>query len=127
LLIFQQYFNFLFFTSPCWLIVWAKTTILISHRPRIINRADWITVLNNASLELQSLVEDLRSGAAHASRSQPGDHRYRSYSILRESWNLVVIFIFSLLVLYSLSVFCSSLLIPLNYSHNDLRSCNIKS
>ncbi|MGL5076256.1 MAG: hypothetical protein ACRDBG_10555, partial [Waterburya sp.] len=44
----------------------GKTTILISHRPRIINRADWIAVLDNGSLQLQGSIEDLRS--------QPGDH-----------------------------------------------------
>jgi ABC-type transport system involved in cytochrome bd biosynthesis fused ATPase/permease subunit len=44
----------------------GKTTILISHRPRIINRADWIAVLENGSLQLQSSIEDLRS--------QEGDH-----------------------------------------------------
>ncbi|WP_375469215.1 peptidase domain-containing ABC transporter [uncultured Nostoc sp.] len=46
----------------------GKTTILISHRPRVINRADWIVVLNQGKLQIQGTVEDLRS--------QPGDHLY---------------------------------------------------
>jgi ATP-binding cassette, subfamily C, bacterial len=44
----------------------GKTTILISHRPKIINRADWIIVLENGSLKLQGSIEELRS--------QSGDH-----------------------------------------------------
>ena len=39
----------------------GKTTILISHRPRIVNRADWITVLDRGELQLQGSIEDLRS------------------------------------------------------------------
>ncbi|MEH2301069.1 peptidase domain-containing ABC transporter [Nostoc sp.] len=46
----------------------GKTTILISHRPRVINRADWIVLLNQGKLQIQGTVEDLRS--------QPGDHLY---------------------------------------------------
>ncbi|MEH2315045.1 MAG: peptidase domain-containing ABC transporter [Nostoc sp.] len=46
----------------------GKTTILISHRPRVINRANWIVVLNQGKLQIQGTVEDLRS--------QPGDHLY---------------------------------------------------
>ena len=44
----------------------GKTTILISHRPRIINRADRIAVLDRGQLTLQGSIEELRS--------QPGDH-----------------------------------------------------
>jgi ATP-binding cassette subfamily C protein len=44
----------------------GKTTILISHRPRVINRADWIVLLENGQLKLQGTLEDLRS--------LPGDH-----------------------------------------------------
>lgn len=44
----------------------GKTTILISHRPRVINRADWIVLLDQGQLKLQGSLEDLRSKA--------GDH-----------------------------------------------------
>ncbi|MEH1984033.1 MAG: peptidase domain-containing ABC transporter [Nostoc sp.] len=44
----------------------GKTTILISHRPRVISRADWIVLLNQGKLQIQGTVEDLRA--------QPGNH-----------------------------------------------------
>jgi ATP-binding cassette, subfamily C, bacterial len=44
----------------------GKTTILISHRPRVIERADWIVFLDQGKLKMQGTVEELRS--------QPGDH-----------------------------------------------------
>jgi ATP-binding cassette subfamily C protein len=44
----------------------GKTTILISHRPRIIGRADWIILLEQGRLKLQGSVEDLSL--------QAGDH-----------------------------------------------------
>ncbi|AVH70773.1 peptidase domain-containing ABC transporter [Nostoc sp. 'Lobaria pulmonaria (5183) cyanobiont'] len=44
----------------------GKTTILISHRPRVITRADWIVLLNQGKLQIQGTVEDLRV--------QPGNH-----------------------------------------------------
>ncbi|MEH1939358.1 MAG: peptidase domain-containing ABC transporter [Nostoc sp.] len=44
----------------------GKTTILISHRPRVITRADWIVLLNQGKLQIQGTVEDLRA--------QPGNH-----------------------------------------------------
>ncbi len=44
----------------------GKTTILISHRPRVINRADWLVLLDRGKLLLQGSLEDLRS--------KPGDH-----------------------------------------------------
>ncbi|MFB2973011.1 peptidase domain-containing ABC transporter [Aerosakkonema sp. BLCC-F183] len=44
----------------------GKTTILISHRPRVINRADWIVFLEEGKLKMQGCVEELRS--------LPGDH-----------------------------------------------------
>jgi ATP-binding cassette subfamily C protein len=44
----------------------GKTTIVISHRPRVINRADWIVLLDQGQLKLQGSLEDLRSKA--------GDH-----------------------------------------------------
>lgn len=39
----------------------GKTTILISHRPRVINRADWIIYLEKGKLKLQGSLEDLNS------------------------------------------------------------------
>ncbi|MEH2182003.1 peptidase domain-containing ABC transporter [Nostoc sp.] len=39
----------------------GKTTILISHRPRVITRADWIVLLNEGKLQIQGTVEDLRA------------------------------------------------------------------
>jgi ATP-binding cassette subfamily C protein len=44
----------------------GKTTILISHRPRVINRADWIVLLNQGKLQIQGTLEDLRT--------KPGNH-----------------------------------------------------
>lgn len=44
----------------------GKTTILISHRPRVIERADWIVLLDRGRLKLQGSLEDLRS--------KPGNH-----------------------------------------------------
>lgn len=44
----------------------GKTTILISHRPRVIERADWIVLLDQGKLKMQGSPEELRS--------QPGDH-----------------------------------------------------
>lgn len=39
----------------------GRTTILISHRPRVINRADWIVLLDQGKLKLQGSLEDLHS------------------------------------------------------------------
>ncbi|MGB3557876.1 MAG: ATP-binding cassette domain-containing protein, partial [Geitlerinemataceae cyanobacterium] len=44
----------------------GKTTLLISHRPRVINRADWIVVLDRGQLALQ--------GSPKLLREQPGPH-----------------------------------------------------
>ncbi|NWF62342.1 MAG: peptidase domain-containing ABC transporter [Fischerella sp.] len=44
----------------------GTTTILISHRPRVINRADWIVLLENGKLKMQGSLEELLS--------LPGDH-----------------------------------------------------
>ncbi|BAB76846.1 peptidase domain-containing ABC transporter [Anabaena sp. FACHB-709] len=41
----------------------GKTTILISHRPKVINRADWIVLLDQGRLKLQGSIEDLRTKA----------------------------------------------------------------
>jgi ATP-binding cassette, subfamily C, bacterial len=44
----------------------GKTTIMISHRPRVIQRADWIVLLEQGQLKLQGALADLRH--------QAGDH-----------------------------------------------------
>lgn len=44
----------------------GKTTILITHRPKVINRADWVVLLDQGRLKLQGTLEELRS--------KPGDH-----------------------------------------------------
>nr|MDJ0675731.1 ATP-binding cassette domain-containing protein [Calothrix sp. MO_167.B42] len=38
----------------------GKTTILITHRPRVVNRADWVVLLDQGKLEMQGSLEDLR-------------------------------------------------------------------
>lgn len=44
----------------------GKTTILISHRPRVINRADWIVLLDQGQVITQGRPDELRS--------LPGEH-----------------------------------------------------
>ncbi|MEM6520648.1 MAG: peptidase domain-containing ABC transporter [Cyanobacteria bacterium P01_C01_bin.70] len=44
----------------------GKTTLLISHRPRVIQRADWLVLLNNGQIQQQGTPETLRH--------QSGDH-----------------------------------------------------
>lgn len=44
----------------------GKTTILISHRPRVINQADWIVLLNQGKLQTTGSIDQLRS--------QSGEH-----------------------------------------------------
>jgi ATP-binding cassette, subfamily C, bacterial len=44
----------------------GKTTILISHRPKVINRADWIVLLEQGRLKLQGSVTELQA--------KTGDH-----------------------------------------------------
>ncbi|MBW4592286.1 MAG: peptidase domain-containing ABC transporter [Brasilonema angustatum HA4187-MV1] len=44
----------------------GKTTILITHRPKIVNRADWIVLLDQGKLKLQGSLEELYS--------KSGDH-----------------------------------------------------
>ncbi|MUG97505.1 ATP-binding cassette domain-containing protein [Scytonema sp. UIC 10036] len=39
----------------------GKTTIMITHRPRVINRADWVILLEQGKLKLQGSVEELLS------------------------------------------------------------------
>ncbi len=40
-----------------------KTTILISHRPQVISRADWIVFLEQGRLKMQGSLQDLRNKA----------------------------------------------------------------
>jgi ATP-binding cassette, subfamily C, bacterial len=44
----------------------GKTTILITHRPKVINRADWIVLIEQGKLKLQGSLKELHS--------KPGDH-----------------------------------------------------
>ncbi len=44
----------------------GKTTIIISHRPRVVERADWVIFLEKGDLKAQGTVEELRN--------QAGDH-----------------------------------------------------
>jgi ATP-binding cassette subfamily C protein len=44
----------------------GKTTIIISHRPRVIQRADWIVMLKGGRLHLQGSLQNLSC--------QPGEH-----------------------------------------------------
>lgn len=44
----------------------GKTTIMISHRPKVIGRADWIVLLQEGRLKIQ--------GTPEALRHQPGEH-----------------------------------------------------
>jgi len=44
----------------------GKTTILITHRPRVINQADWIIMLERGKLKLEGSLADLRT--------KPGEH-----------------------------------------------------
>jgi ATP-binding cassette, subfamily C, bacterial len=41
----------------------GKTTILISHRPKVINRADWIVLLEQGRLKMQGSLQDLYTKA----------------------------------------------------------------
>ncbi len=41
----------------------GKTMILISHRPSVIKRADWLVLLEEGRLQMQGSVEDLRTRA----------------------------------------------------------------
>ena len=50
-------------------LLWArrgKTTIIISHRPSAINRADWIVVLDEGRVKIQGSLDELRT--------QSGEH-----------------------------------------------------
>lgn len=44
----------------------GKTTIMISHRPKVIGRADWIVQIEEGRLKIQ--------GTSEALRDQPGEH-----------------------------------------------------
>jgi len=39
----------------------GKTTILITHRPSVINRADWVVFLEQGQLQIQGTLSDLYS------------------------------------------------------------------
>ncbi|WP_066380915.1 peptidase domain-containing ABC transporter [Anabaena sp. CA = ATCC 33047] len=39
----------------------GKTTILISHRPKVINRADWVVLLEQGKLQMQGSLDELRA------------------------------------------------------------------
>jgi ATP-binding cassette, subfamily C, bacterial len=39
----------------------GKTTILITHRPKIVNRAEWIVLLDQGKLKLQGTLKDFRA------------------------------------------------------------------
>ncbi|MDF5728212.1 MAG: peptidase domain-containing ABC transporter [Rhizonema sp. PD38] len=52
----------------------GKTTILISHRPRVINRAHWIVLLEQGKLKMQGNAEELRSRSVSEGDSQLGTH-----------------------------------------------------
>ena len=38
----------------------GQTTILISHRPKVVNRADWIVLLDQGKLKMQGSLNDMR-------------------------------------------------------------------
>jgi ATP-binding cassette subfamily C protein len=44
----------------------GKTTILISHRPQVINRVDWVILLDQGRLKMEGPLKDLRE--------LPGEH-----------------------------------------------------
>ncbi|MFM6099402.1 MAG: peptidase domain-containing ABC transporter [Dolichospermum sp.] len=44
----------------------GKTTILITHRPKVINRADWIVLIDQGKLKLEGSLKDLHT--------KSGDH-----------------------------------------------------
>lgn len=44
----------------------GKTTILITHRPKVVSLADWVILLDQGKLKIQGTLSDLRS--------QPGEH-----------------------------------------------------
>ncbi|MBD2385674.1 peptidase domain-containing ABC transporter [Cylindrospermum sp. FACHB-282] len=44
----------------------GKTTILITHRPSVVNRADWIVLIDKGQIKLQGTMETFLS--------QPGEH-----------------------------------------------------
>ncbi len=60
----------------------GKTTILISHRPKVIQRADWIVMLEKGQLKIQGTPENLSSVA--------GDHLDFLESIVTSNHSLVL-------------------------------------
>ncbi len=61
----------------------GKTTILISHRPKVIQRADWIVMLETGKLKIQGTPEDLQS--------LPGDHLDFLDDFVSSTKNLVLL------------------------------------
>jgi ATP-binding cassette subfamily B protein/ATP-binding cassette subfamily C protein len=50
----------------------GKTTLMITHRPSVIDRSDWVVLLNRGEVEVQGTPEELRS--------RSGDHlKFLSY------------------------------------------------
>jgi ABC-type bacteriocin/lantibiotic exporter with double-glycine peptidase domain len=70
----------------------GKTTILISHRPKVISRADWIVMLEEGKLKLQGTPEQLRSTdgehldflEGRGQRAEARQSRARRVSLRRE-------------------------------------------
>jgi ABC-type multidrug transport system ATPase subunit len=60
----------------------GKTTILISHRPKVIQRADWIIMLEKGKLKIQGTPEDLSSLA--------GEHLDFLDNVVPSTQNLVL-------------------------------------
>jgi ATP-binding cassette, subfamily C, bacterial len=51
------------FSSSCRLLAYrrGKTTITITHRPSVIDRAEWIILIEDGLLKLQGSPQELRS------------------------------------------------------------------
>lgn len=61
----------------------GKTTIMISHRPKVIQRADWIIMLEKGKLQIQGTPEELHSLA--------GDHLDFLDDFVPSSKNIVIL------------------------------------
>jgi ABC-type bacteriocin/lantibiotic exporter with double-glycine peptidase domain len=61
----------------------GKTTITISHRPKVIQRADWIVMLEKGQLKIQGTPEDLHS--------LTGDHLNFLDDVVPSTKNLVLL------------------------------------
>ena len=60
----------------------GKTTLMISHRPKVIQRADWIVMLERGKLKIQGTPEDLSSVA--------GDHLDFLDDVVPSTKNLIL-------------------------------------